>query len=104
MFKLKAADYAKLQNYWESYNKFIRELEKKNNPNPYRVQRMQDIVDAIEFLFNDASENMQAIIQMNYWEGKNLDEVSAALYMPVSKVRRMQKALLADTAERINWV
>ncbi|WOV83911.1 hypothetical protein PGH26_13660 [Sporosarcina jeotgali] len=104
MFPLQEYDYGKLRTYWENYSKFIHELESKKSPNPYRVERMKLITESIEFLFNDASEDMQTIIQLNWWEGKNLSEVSAVLHMPVSKVRRMQRALLADTAERISWV
>lgn len=97
-------DIKKMQEYWKNYRRYVSEIETKANTTTQQAEQKKRIVEAIEHLFNDASENMQLIVQLNWWGNKNIDEVSSVLYMPVSKVRRMQEQLLIDTAKLLHWI
>ncbi|PID20166.1 hypothetical protein CSV61_16080 [Sporosarcina sp. P3] len=104
MNQLRSADYAILQRYWVNYEKIVKELNSGKCRDVKRTQRMKEITAVIEYLFNSSSEDMQKVIQLSWWHRNQASEVSEDLFLPVSKVNRMQRAILDATANYLLWI
>lgn len=70
-----------------------------------RIEHMEEVVHAIETVYNMAPDEYRLLVRVRYWNNKRLDWDGIALECGYSKrhCQRIRKALIVATAEILGW-
>ena len=102
MRQLQAHDYEKLENYWKHYPSFVTSIGTESSST--KRENLIQITNCIEQQFNDADEELQGIMRMIFWQGYGSEDAAEEFYITRSKVNRIKRKVLEETAERICWI
>lgn len=70
-----------------------------------RIEHIEEIVHAIETVYNMANEEYRKLIRTRYWSSKRLDweMISSEAGFSVRQCQRVRKILVVATAEILGW-
>lgn len=102
MKQLQPYDFEKLESLWKSYRSLVTSID--NEAIASKRKKLMDITSCIEQQFNEADEELQGIMRMVFWEGYGSDDAAREFHIPRSKVNRIKRKLLEETAERLCWI
>lgn len=72
-----------------------------------RYQNVSKIVRVIEQTYASVDKDLQAIVDMRYWDKEGTyewEDIADKLYISRSKVLRKRNLLIDKTAERLGWL
>lgn len=114
MTELSNLDVQKLEEYWMKYGKYKNQLQfaKENNlpveKEEQHYRTLQNIVSAIEKVYNQSNEDARTLINMRYWDKDNTfydwEEIADKLFISRSKTLRKRKLILHETAKYMGWI
>lgn len=70
-----------------------------------KLRNLEEIVEAIESVYDQASNDHRAIIETGYWNrrGRTWEEVANACHMHRNTARKYRHEIIALVAEKVGW-
>ncbi|KKI86871.1 hypothetical protein [Shouchella clausii] len=70
-----------------------------------RARKMQDIIDAINETYNEATKDQQKVIELRYWSQKNLtwEGIAIELNMHRNTAQNYKNDFIEMVAARLGW-
>lgn len=71
-----------------------------------RLRNLEEMYDAIEYVFKKVTEGHRAVIQSCYWNGSRMttSEVAQACHMHRNTVAKLKREFITLVAQIIGWI